>query len=118
MLDRLNVQMLGCRRQPGSGCQRQLKTTDLWCIVFEQNSQTIDPVAQDLTRVPSCHVLLRIQDFCSAGFNLEYSDEKSDDATHQVGKGHGDHVGAGVADKNGRAGGGLVNYFSDQAAEQ
>ena len=28
------------------------------------------------------------------------------------------HIGLVVADKNGQAGGGLVNYFSDQAAKQ
>ena len=47
-----------------------------------------------------------------------YPDENSDASSHQMGKGHRDHIGLGVADKNGQAGGGLVNYFSDQAAEQ
>jgi hypothetical protein len=42
-----------------------------------------------------------------------YSDEKSDASSHQMGKGYGDHVGVRVADKNGQAGGGLVNYFGD-----
>ena len=55
---------------------------------------------------------------CFTGFKPEYNDKKTDTASHQMGKGHGGHVGMGVGDKNGQTGGGLVDYFSDQAAEQ
>ena len=49
----------------------------------------------------------------SDGCKPLYPDENSDASAHQMGKGYGDHIGLGVADKNGQAGGGLVNYFSD-----
>ena len=69
-------------------------------------------------------MLTRLSDFVpeskrgSGGFIIEYTCKKSDASSHQVGKGHGDRVSVGVADKNGQAGGGLVYYFSDQAAKQ
>jgi hypothetical protein len=42
------------------------------------------------------------------GFKPSYSNQKSDASSHQMGKGYGGHVGVGVGDKNGQAGGGLV----------
>jgi hypothetical protein len=63
-------------------------------------------------------VLIPGSNWNSDGCNPWYRDENSDTSSHQMGKGHRDHIGLGVADKNSQAGGGLVNYFSGQAAEQ
>jgi hypothetical protein len=80
----------------------------LWiCFLKFENIRDFEKYAYEELLIGSSDL---VPDSNSAftGFRPEYSDKKSDTASHQMGKGHGGHVGVGVGDKNGQAGGGLV----------
>jgi hypothetical protein len=52
------------------------------------------------------------------GFPPWQAGKNSGATAHQVREGDGCHAGVCVGDKNSQAGGGLINYFGDQTAEQ